>query len=62
MNSTHAADMSLTGLFLRHTNLAGLWCRWNGQRGTQRQVARVMRQLRIVDLERMLTERGVVVD
>lgn len=45
--------------FLRHMYLAGLWCRYNAQRGTERQVLRVMRQLSVADLERMLTERNV---
>lgn len=45
--------------FLRHMGLANLWCQYNGQRGTERQVLRVMRQLSVADLERMLTERGV---
>jgi hypothetical protein len=42
--------------------LAQAWCQWNGQRGTEKQYLRVMRQLTAADLERMLTERGVVVD
>mgnify|MGYP003396424985 CR=1 FL=1 len=45
--------------FLRHMALANLWCQYNGQRGTERQVLRVMRQLTAADLERMLTERRV---
>lgn len=56
---THTADPRP---FLRHMRLAGLWCRWNGQRGTERQVLRVMRQLTTTDLERMLTERNVVIN
>jgi hypothetical protein len=42
-------------------SLAQAWCRWNGQRGTEKQYLRVMRQLTTADLERMLAERGVVV-
>jgi hypothetical protein len=41
--------------------LAQAWCRWNGQRGTEKQYLRVMRQLTAAQLERMLTERGVPV-
>jgi len=48
--------------FLRHQSLASLWCQYNGQRGTAIQVSRVMRQLTTADLERMLTERRVVID
>ena len=45
--------------FLRHMALARLWCQWDGLRGTERQVLRVMRQLSTDDLVRMLTERRV---
>ena len=45
---------------MTHEQLAVLWCRWNGQRGTAKQIAPVMRQLSFSDLVRMLTERGVV--
>ena len=48
--------------FIRHQHLAVLWCQYNGQRGTAIQVSRVMRQLSTADLERMLTERRVVID
>lgn len=47
--------------FLRHQALAIAWCRYNGQRGTERQTLRVMRQLTVADLERMLAERGLEV-
>jgi hypothetical protein len=47
--------------FLRHMHLASLWCQYNGQRGTERQVLRVMRDCSAADLERMLAERGVVI-
>jgi hypothetical protein len=47
--------------FLRHQSLASLWCQYTGQRGTAIQVSRVMRQLTTADLERMLTERRVVI-
>ena len=45
--------------FLRHMALANLWCQYTGQRGTERQRLRVMRQLTAADLTRMLTERRV---
>jgi hypothetical protein len=43
-----------------HQHLAKLWCQWNGQRGTDKQIAKVM-HLTVEDLTRMLTERGVVI-
>jgi len=60
-NTTHttAADPRP---FLRHRSLAAVWCRYNGQRGTEPQVLRVMRQLSTADLERMLAERGLSID
>ena len=48
--------------FLRHLALATRWCQYNGQRGTERQCLRVMRQLTVADLTRMLAERGVALD
>lgn len=42
-----------------HHALAVLWCQYNGQRGTDKQTAPVMRQLSLMDLRRMLTQRGV---
>jgi hypothetical protein len=39
--------------------LATAWARYNGQRGTPAQLARIKKQLRIPDLERMLGERGM---
>jgi hypothetical protein len=44
----------------QHQALAQLWCRYNGQKGTEKQSLRVMRQLTAIDLHRMLGERGVV--
>ena len=41
--------------------LAQAWCRWNGQRGTEKQYLRVMRILTAANLEWMLAERGVVI-
>lgn len=38
-----------------------VWCRYNGQRGTEKQLVRVMRQLSVPDLERMLAARGYVI-
>jgi hypothetical protein len=46
--------------FAQHMALAGDWCRWNGQKGTEKQALRVMRQLTSGDLARMLQQRGVV--
>lgn len=44
---------------LSHRDLAKMWCQWNGQRGTEKQMARVMRILTADNLLRMLSERGV---
>lgn len=46
--------------FSQHMALAGLWCQYNGQRGTEKQALKVMRQLTASDCVRMLTERNVV--
>jgi hypothetical protein len=46
--------------YLQHKALAQDWCRWNGQKGTEKQAVRVMRQLSSGDLSRMLQKRGVV--
>jgi len=46
--------------FMQHMALAQAWCQYNGQRGTEKQTLKVMRQLTTVDLIRMLwVERGV---
>lgn len=45
---------------LAHRAMASNWCRYNGQRGTEKQAARVMRQLSVADLFRMLSERGAL--
>lgn len=45
--------------FLQHMALASLWCQYNGQRGTEKQALKVMRQLAADDLVRMLGKRGV---
>jgi hypothetical protein len=42
-----------------HAALALAWVRWNGQRGTAAQVARIMRVLSMDSLRRMLTARGI---
>jgi hypothetical protein len=47
--------------FIHHMFLAAAWCRWNGQKGTEKQTLRVMRQLTVSDLQRMLAARGVAV-
>ena len=41
-----------------HDQLKTLWCRWNVQKGTAKQIARII--CLPEHLERMLTERGVV--
>lgn len=41
----------------RLDNLKRLWCIWNGQKGTPKQLARI--RLTEADLVRMLAERGV---
>ena len=56
-----AAPSTVHGRFIYHLQLAAAWARWNGQRGTERQLSRIMRQLTIADLERMLAERGITV-
>ena len=53
-------DMTQRPTNATHRDLAVLWCKWNGQRGTDKQIAPVMRQLNVECLVRMLTERGVV--
>lgn len=50
---------TIHGQFITHRQLAALWAQWNGQRGTEKQCLRIMRQLTTDDLRRMLTERGV---
>ena len=46
--------------FSQHMHLATLWCQWNGQRGTERQALRVMRDSTAVALRRLLLERRVI--
>jgi hypothetical protein len=45
---------------LSHAELAKLWCQWNGQKGTEKQAARVMRLIAAENLLRMLRERRVI--
>lgn len=45
--------------FAQHMAMAREWCRYNGQKGTEKQALRVMRQLTAADLIRMLGERNV---
>lgn len=45
--------------FAQHMAMAQAWCQYNGQRGTEKQALRVMRQLTAPDLVRMLSERRV---
>jgi hypothetical protein len=54
-------NTATTMTFAQHMAMAQAWCRWNGQRGTEQQALKVMRQLSSDDLQRMLGERGVVV-
>lgn len=42
-----------------HQTLALAWANYNGQKGTEQQLARIMRQLSEMDLTRMLAERGI---
>jgi hypothetical protein len=55
----HTARYSDTthGRFIAHMDLARAWARWNGQRGTERQISRIMGRLSAETLERMLAER-----
>lgn len=48
--------------FSQHQAMAATWCRYNGQRGTEKQTLRVMRQLTASDLVRMLGERNQPVE
>ena len=45
-----------------HNRLLGLWCQWNGQRGTEKQREQAAKILTVEALRRMLTERGVDVE
>jgi hypothetical protein len=45
--------------FTQHMALAQAWCRWNGQKGTEKQALRVMRDTDAQALARLLAERGV---
>lgn len=40
-----------------HYTLALAWCRWNGLRGTEKQVAHIMKTLPLETLRTMLTVR-----
>jgi hypothetical protein len=52
---------TLTAREAAHNALAMVWARWNGQKGTEKQLTRIKRQLGISDLCRMLSERGYVI-
>jgi len=41
-----------------HAELAAKWAQWNGQRGTAKQIARIMARLSAETLYRMLAARG----
>ena len=45
------------GRFLEHMDLARAWARWNGQRGTEAQVLKIMYRIDRGALRRMLCER-----
>ena len=45
---------------MSHEELARLWAKWNGQRGTEQQIARIVRTLGPATLTRMLKARGVL--
>ena len=49
------------GRFMEHMDLARAWARWNGQRGTEAQILKVMYRLDVGTLRRMLFERDVKV-
>lgn len=55
MQAAPTATVTLT-----HADLARLWCQWNGQRGTTKQIASVMQRTTFDTLARMLSARGVV--
>lgn len=44
--------------FDEHRALAKVWARHNGMRGTDKQLASIMKTLSVSELERMLEERG----
>lgn len=50
--------------YLHHQSLAIRWAQYNSRSGraSASQVVRIMRQLSVADLTRMLAERGVRVD
>lgn len=45
---------------MTHKELAMLWAHYINQRGTDKQVARIMSSLTVEALIRMLTQRGVL--
>lgn len=50
--------MNHTPLSAWHRELATAWAHYNGQKGTEKQLAKIAGQLTTLDLERMLAERG----
>lgn len=48
--------------FSQHMALVKAWSIYNGQKGSQRQVSRLMDRMTAPDLARMLAARGIVVD
>ena len=47
------------GRFIEHMDLARACARWNGQRGNEAQILKIMYRLDLSTLRRMLFERGV---
>lgn len=46
----------------RMKRLAKAWCQYNGQKGTEKQIEKTLRNGGGIHLDRMLRERGVIVD
>ena len=63
MNNAHTTPATCDPRpYLHHQALAFAWCRYNGQKATERQVVRIMNRLPAETLERMLAARGVKID
>lgn len=45
----------------KHFILAKAWCQYNGQKGTQKQVEKIMARIEEETLLRMLSERNITV-
>ena len=53
--------MTQTSLSPLHRLLATAWAQYHGQKGTEKQVARIANQLSVETLTRMLSARGITV-